>query len=112
MLIPRFSLRWLLGLTTAFALLSLVWSFAFRGAPWALGISAAINGLALVFAFHAGAFLVAWLLSQAFSAAASSRAVVARQAVPAESPFAAPAPAESPFAVAPPVATPPQGKDA
>jgi hypothetical protein len=89
MLIPRFSLRWLLGLTTVFAFLSLIWSFAFRGQAWALGFSAGLNGLVLLFAFHAGAFLVAWLFVQ------GSSGVAALGNAPAEgSPFAA----ESPFA--------------
>jgi hypothetical protein len=98
MLIPRFSLRWLLGLTTAFAVLSLVWSFAFRGHAWALGMSAAVNGLVLLFAFHAGAFLIAWLLSQGSTALAANPKVAAGgEAVPLE----------SPFAPVPPVASPP-----
>jgi hypothetical protein len=68
MLIPRFTLRWLLGLTTISALVSLVLSFAVRGQPWALGITAGLWCLAIVFVFYVSAFLAAWLIANTKSA--------------------------------------------
>jgi len=65
MLIPRFSLRWLLGLTTFSAGVSLVLSYAVRGHAWAIGITSGLWSLVVVGLFYIGAFLVAWLFAQA-----------------------------------------------
>lgn len=84
MLIPRFSVRWLLGLTTVSALVSLVVSFAVRGQAWALGLTAGLWCLAIAFLLYVSAFLAAWLLANtklAFSTLAR------RPAVLGESPF-------------------------
>lgn len=63
MLIPRFSIRWLLGLTTFSAFVSLVLSYAVRGHAWAMGIVAGIWVLVTAFLFFAAAFLVAWFIT-------------------------------------------------
>ena len=63
MLIPRFSIRWLLGLTTFSACVSLVLSYAVRGQPWAIGIVASLWALVVTFLFFAAAFLVAWFIT-------------------------------------------------
>jgi len=65
MIIPQFSLRWLLGLTALCAFVSFVLSFAVRQQPWAIGIAAAMGsalGLAVLFVIT---FLVAWLITRA-----------------------------------------------
>jgi uncharacterized membrane protein len=67
MLIPRFSIRWLLGLTAVCAAISLVLSFAARGAAWANGVWVGLVGsLVMLFALHVVAFGAAWLISQIF----------------------------------------------
>jgi uncharacterized membrane protein len=90
MLIPRFSIRWLLGLTAVCAAISLVLSFAARGAAWANGVWVGLVGSALMlFVLHVIAFVAAFLLSQFFPAVREPEAIP----VP---PGAAPA-AENPF---------------
>jgi hypothetical protein len=84
MLIPRFSIRWLLGLTTISAGVSLVLSYAVRGQAWAIGVTAGLWSLVIVALSYIGAFLVAWLIAQ--SAAAGRRGW---QQGTGESPFAA-----------------------
>lgn len=64
MIIPRFSLRWLLALLTVCGGLSLVLSYAVREQPWAIGISVALASLLVLFALHGATFSVAWLLTQ------------------------------------------------
>ncbi|MDX1948041.1 MAG: hypothetical protein SFU86_21760 [Pirellulaceae bacterium] len=67
MVIPRFSIRWLLGLTAVCAAISLVLSYAARGEPWGIGAAIGLASLVLLFLLHAGTFAVAWLLSQALA---------------------------------------------
>ena len=64
MLIPRYTLRWLLGLMTFSAGVSLVLARAVRGEAWAIGVAAGLWSLAAVGLFYIGAFLVAWLITQ------------------------------------------------
>jgi hypothetical protein len=96
MLIPRFSLRWLLLVMTLCAGLSLILSQAIRGHAWAIGASAALGSLAVVSLLHVLAFSGAWSASQ-FEALAFSSAWLR----PAVSPFARSTVGESPFAAAP-----------
>jgi hypothetical protein len=63
MLFPQFSLRWLLGVTTAFGAFSLILSFAAAGHSWATAVSVAVVFLALVVAVYAAMFFVVWLFS-------------------------------------------------
>lgn len=63
MLIPQFTLRWLLGMTAVLAVVSLVMSWAMRGSPWAVGVSAALVGLVLVGLVYAAMFAAVWLFS-------------------------------------------------
>jgi hypothetical protein len=63
MLIPRFSLRWLLGLTTFCAAASLILAAAVRGEFWAIGAAAALASVAVVALLHIATFTGAWLLS-------------------------------------------------
>ena len=64
MLIPRYSLRWLLGLMTFSAGVSLVLSYAIRGAPWAIGVASGLWSLVIVALAYVAAFLGAWLIAQ------------------------------------------------
>jgi hypothetical protein len=104
MLIPRFSLRWLLWLTTVSALVSLVLSFAVRGRAWALGITAGLWCLVAVFVFFVLAFLAAWLVA---NTKAGFRSVLRPQDLRAagESPFAQSAVIKAPAAESPPAMT-------
>jgi hypothetical protein len=65
MLIPRYSLRWLLGLTTFAAVVSFVLSYAVRGQAWAIGVAAGLWSLVAVGLAYVAAFLVAWFIAQA-----------------------------------------------
>lgn len=64
MIIPRFSLRWLLALITVCGGLSMILAYAVQNKPWAIGAVAGIAALAVIVALHAAAFSVAWLLTQ------------------------------------------------
>jgi hypothetical protein len=64
MIIPRFSLRWLLALITVCGGLSLILSYAFQNHSWAIATIVGLGSLLVVVALHAVAFSVAWLLTQ------------------------------------------------
>ena len=64
MLIPRYSLRWLLGLTTFSALVSLVLSYAVRGHAWAIGVASGLWSVVIAGLFYVAAFLAAWFIAQ------------------------------------------------
>jgi len=64
MLIPRYSLRWLLGLTTFSALVSLILSYAVRGNAWAIGMASGLWSILMIGLFYVAAFLAAWLVAQ------------------------------------------------
>lgn len=66
MLIPRFSLRGLLGLITICGAVFSIASFAFRGQRWAIAVIGAIGSLLIVAAIHVTVFIVTWLLTQVF----------------------------------------------
>ena len=68
MLIPRFTLRWLLLLTTVCGGLSLVLSYAMQGREWAIAVSLALGAVPLLFLLHALAFAVAWGFAQVANA--------------------------------------------
>ena len=95
MLIPRFSLRWLIGLITVCGVISLVLSYAFQGEPWAIGFAAGIASLAVLFALHASAFAVAYVLAEVFHL--KPRVEVPAAILAGDTPFAA-----TPFAAANP----------
>jgi|SRR5689334_3479362 hypothetical protein len=96
MLIPRYSLRWLLGLTTFSALVSLILSYAVRGNAWAIGMASGLWTVVIVGLFYVAAFLAAWLIAQVFT-------VMRGGAKRGESPFA-PRP-QQPAAESPPSMT-------
>jgi hypothetical protein len=61
MLIPRFTIRWLLSLTTVAAVFSLVVHLALQGRAWAISVSVTVAGLALAFFLYGVFFAVAYL---------------------------------------------------
>jgi hypothetical protein len=72
MIIPRFTIRWLLALITVSGGLSLVLASAVRQESWAIGAVVGLCALALMFALHAAAFSCAWLLTQFTSSVGGS----------------------------------------
>lgn len=70
MLIPRFTLRWLLLLTTVCGGLSLVLSYALQGREWAIAFSLALGAIPLLLLLHALAFVGAWMFSQIYGSVA------------------------------------------
>ncbi len=80
MLIPRFSVRWMLLLTACCAVFAFVVSLAVAGHVWAIALSVTLASTALIFTLYALFFLVAW------AGATWWGKVVGRR--PAASPFA------------------------
>jgi len=64
MFIPRYSIRWLLGLMTFSAGVSLVLSYAVRGQAWAIGVTSGLWTLVVVALLFVAAFLAAWFIDQ------------------------------------------------
>ncbi|MCR4412474.1 MAG: hypothetical protein NUV77_08640 [Thermoguttaceae bacterium] len=65
MLIPQFTIRWLLGVTAVSAVVFTIVGLAVRGSAWAQGVSAAFVALALAMLVYALLFGVVWLLAEA-----------------------------------------------
>ena len=63
MLIPQFSLRWMLAVITVLAVVFLIVSRAAQGSAWAVGVSAAVMMLAVVAVVHLALFFLTWLVS-------------------------------------------------
>jgi hypothetical protein len=80
MLIPRFSLRWLLVLTTVCAVFFLIMRWANQGSHWAVGIVTGVTALALAVLVHAAIFALAFVLSWLIG--------LVRPSSPGRSPFA------------------------
>lgn len=81
MIMPQFSLRTLLAATAVAGGLSLVGAFAYQGAGWALGVVAAVAGLALTFFL----FTLSWTVAIGVGGVCH---LMTRRERPAESPFA------------------------
>lgn len=64
MLIPRFSIRWVLLLTTFCAVLFIVMAQAVRGRTWAMAITGAVAFVGFTFILYAASFLSAYALAQ------------------------------------------------
>jgi hypothetical protein len=96
MIIPRFTLRWLLALLTVCGLLSFVLAYAVRGESWAIGAVVGLCALGLMVALHAAAFSCAWLLTQFTSSVSGGRGAktAGGQSPFASSPFASVQPAD------------------
>lgn len=61
MLIPQFSIRWLMAATIAFALVSSLFALALQGYPWAAGAAIAVLSLALTVAVWVVLFGLIWM---------------------------------------------------
>ena len=91
MLLPQYSIRWILGVTAVFGLLALIGQLAVNGTPWAAGVSVAMVALAVVVAMHALCFGGVWLVSTMIAAvrgAPASQRSPFRPATPAMAPEA------------------------
>jgi hypothetical protein len=64
MLIPRFTIRWLLLLTTVCGVFFLVVTLAVRGQAWAIAVSMAVACLAVCFLGYAVFFGLAFLVAR------------------------------------------------
>lgn len=76
MLIPQFTIRWMLGLMTVCAGIFTIFGLAVRGHAWAVGISVAVGALVAFSLVQAALFAVLWLASLAMPPEASEAAVV------------------------------------
>lgn len=74
MLIPRYSIRWVLGGTIAAGIFFVVVRKATEGSGWAFGIAAGLAGLAVFLAVYAWLFFLIWLISHVFRAIGRGRA--------------------------------------
>lgn len=104
MLIPQFSLRWLLALTALCAGVSLILSFAFRGQNWAIGMATALGSILGLAVLYVTAFLGAWLLTQLAAGLYGSRQPVGQSPfakIAGDSPFPATATGSSGMVTAP-----------
>jgi hypothetical protein len=92
MLIPQFTLRWMLALMAGLAVVFLIVSRAAQGSAWAVGLSAAVAMLAFIVPVHLGLFFLVWLVSLRSSRRQTRRLVAAPVVAPeAVSPFQQPA---------------------
>ena len=66
MLIPRFTLRWLLMLTTVCAVFSLIVRFAGQGQHWAVAVVTAVMTLAVAMLIYGTVFSLAFVLNLVF----------------------------------------------
>lgn len=66
MLIPRFSIRFLLFLTTLCAVFFFIVTLAVQGSQWATAVSVAIAGLVLSVFLHTITFGAAWAVTSFF----------------------------------------------
>lgn len=86
MLIPQYSLRWLLGAITAAACFLSIVAVGMRGHAWALAVSVGLLAAAISAMVYAAAFGVVWL----FSALAPATGGPPPEKAPIGSPFAPP----------------------
>ncbi len=63
MLIPQYSIRWLLALMVVCAVIFSVFGLAARGNPWAGGLSVGVLSLMVLLGAHAFCFWLAWVFS-------------------------------------------------
>ncbi len=66
MLIPRFSIRFLLLLTTVCGVFFFIVTLAVQGSLWATAVSVAVVGVILSMLVQAGTFGVAWAITSFF----------------------------------------------
>jgi len=63
MLIPQFSIRWLLALTTVCAVIFSIIGLAVRGHAWAAGVSIGIGALVVLTFVYGSLFALVWMFS-------------------------------------------------
>jgi hypothetical protein len=63
-IIPQYTIRWLLGLTTVWGMIFSIVAFAIRGHIWAVGITVAIGSLAAFMLVCALLYSLVWICSQ------------------------------------------------
>ena len=80
MLIPRFSMRWMLGAVTVAGFISLLLSLAVRGQAWAQAVTIALASLLIAFWLYGALFLLTYVFT-------GLRGLVARKEQP-RAPFA------------------------
>lgn len=73
MLIPRFTVRWLLALMAVCALLAFVISLAVGGQLWAMAMSLAVVSVLVVLILHASIFCLAWGAAELWRLATNQR---------------------------------------
>jgi hypothetical protein len=73
MLIPQFSLRWLLAITTIAALVFSIVALAVHGSRWAEAVSIGMFALVLLAVIHVVFFVVVWSISTAAQRRRSGR---------------------------------------
>lgn len=61
-LIPNFTIRWILGMTVVMAVVFFILAKALAGSVWAIGASAAIVALGLAAVVYAVFFMLVWLV--------------------------------------------------
>jgi hypothetical protein len=86
MLIPQYSLRWLLGAITAAACVFSIVAVGVRGQPWALAVSIGLLAIVISGLVYAAAFGVVWL----FAVVTSRSGGQSPEDSPFGSPFAGP----------------------
>jgi hypothetical protein len=61
MILPKFTIRRLLGITAVFAVISLVIAFAVRGQAWAIAVSVVVAALLAGLFVYFGFYLIVWV---------------------------------------------------
>ena len=74
MLIPRFSLRWLLAAMAVCGVLAFILAQAVRGQAWGIALAVAGGSLIVNALVFAGVFIVAWSIASLGSGARRKRA--------------------------------------
>lgn len=64
MLIPQFTIRWLLVVTAVCAALFSVVGLGFRGRVWAAAFGVGLGSLAVLMLVYAGVFALVWLAGE------------------------------------------------
>jgi len=83
MLIPQFSIRWLLALTTVCGVIFSVFGLAVRGHYWAMGVSVGVVSLVVLMSIYAAMFAGVWIFSLLISAFSGRFAPSSNKDVPA-----------------------------
>jgi hypothetical protein len=60
MLIPQFTIRWLLGVTAVCAVIFSIVAIGVRGTMWAAAVALGLGSLVVLMAIHAGLFGLTW----------------------------------------------------